>query len=358
MGLRRDDGYILLRFPTPAGSDLKQVYTQRAMGPLGTFLEANRYPLQGHVAGTSGITKVNTNFVFRRLAHFPLTFFVADPSANVLAAWWDRIWAVYILWLLLTLIGYYVYRWALRRQIAWEAEKAHQIRMLEAANQELEDFAYTVAHDLKSPVRAIDGHAGIAIEGFGRDLPDGVRQRLAQIRRSAARMGELIEDLLEFSRYSRATLAKREVDMDALARQVCAEFVPADGPVELAIGPLPRCDADAGLIRVVWTALISNAVKYSANEKVPSIEIGFADGNYFVRDNGVGFDMAHAEKLFSVFSRLHGDHEFEGTGAGLAIARRILERHGGTISAEARPGEGATFRFSVGPQAAFPEKAT
>ena len=311
---------------------------------------------KGHVSGKSFVTGVNTNFVFRRLAHFPLTFFVADPVANIFAAWWERIWAVYILWLLLTLVGYYVYRWAMRRQIAWESEKAQQIRMLEAANQELEDFAYTVAHDLKSPVRAIDAHAGIAIASFSGALPDALGHRLAQIRRSAARMAELIDDLLEFSRYSRTTLARRQVDMEALVREVAAETVPADGGIELAIGALPPCEADPALMRVVWNALISNAVKYSANEKSPVIEVGFADGRYFVRDNGVGFDMAHGEKLFAVFSRLHGADEFEGTGAGLAIARRILERHGGSISAEAEPGHGAIFRFSVGAPGKFPEK--
>ena len=193
------------------------------------------------------------------------------------------------------------------------------------------------------------------MEASGGSLPEGVRHRLAQIRRSAARMGELIDDLLEFSRYSRTTLAKREVDMDALVREVFGELVPGDGGVELAIGALPRCKADPGLMRVVWTALVSNALKYSANERAPSIETGYADGRYFVRDNGVGFDMAHGEKLFAVFSRLHGADEFEGTGAGLAIARRILERHGGSICAESEPGRGAAFRFSVGSPAYFPE---
>jgi light-regulated signal transduction histidine kinase (bacteriophytochrome) len=247
------------------------------------------------------------------------------------------------------LAGYYVYRWALTRQTAWEQERARQIAMLEAANQELEDFAYTVAHDLKAPVRAIDGHAGIALATSGADLSDALRHRLGQIRRSASRMGALIDDLLEFSRYSRATVDKKTVDMGALAREVAADVVPGDAGIELAIGSLPPCEADAGLMRVVWTALVSNAVKYSARSASPVIEIGHAGGCYFVRDNGAGFDMAHSQKLFSVFSRLHGADEFEGTGAGLAIAHRILQRHGGTISAEGEPGKGATFRFTPGP---------
>ena len=347
MGLRRDDGYIQLRYPNPPGTELGSVYNKRATGPLGDYLDKHNYPQRGTVSGNSGVTGNATVFVFRRLAHFPLTFFVADPRSSVLTAWWERVWPTFLLWLLLMLAGSYVYQWALRRQLDWEVEKARQIRMLEAANQELEDFAYTVAHDLKAPVRAIDGHAGIAMEGFGAGMPEGLRHRMLQIRRSALRMAELIDDLLEFSRYSRSALNTRQVDMEKLAREVATDLVPADAGVSLAIGTLPACNADPGLMRVVWTALLSNAVKYSAGVDGPEIEVGFADGHYFVRDNGVGFDMAHYRKLFSVFSRLHGVDEFEGTGAGLAIARRVLERQGGTITAESRPGHGAIFRFTV-----------
>ena len=355
LGLARDDGYLLVRYPLPADVSLQEIYGKPASGAMGMFALANNRPEKGHFAGRSKITGDETVFVYRRLADFPLTFYVANPASNLLTEWWGRVWPAWLLLLLLVLVGYYAYLWALGRQSAWERERAQQIRMLEAANQELEDFAYTVAHDLKSPVRAIDGHAGIAMQSFAGELTDGLRHRLTQIRRSAARMGELIDDLLEFSRYSRTTLAKREVDMGALLRKVIADAVPADGGIDLRIGALPPCEADPGLMRVVWTALISNAVKYSANEKAPAIEAGFAGGKYFVRDNGVGFDMAHSEKLFGVFSRLHGADEFEGTGAGLAIARRILERHGGTISAEAAPGRGATFRFTVGAPDEFPK---
>jgi light-regulated signal transduction histidine kinase (bacteriophytochrome) len=315
---------------------------------MGSFMLENRRSEKGLLSGKSRITGEETLFVYRRLSGFPLTFYVATPASALLLEWWDRVWPVWLLLLFLLLAGYNAYRWALERQTAWELERAQQIKMLEAANQELEDFAYTVAHDLKSPVRAIDAHAGFAIASFSGALPDALGHRLAQIRRSAARMAELIDDLLEFSRYSRTTLARRQVDMDALVREVAAETVPGDGGVDLTIGALPPCEADPALMRVVWNALISNAVKYSANEKSPRIETGYADGRYFVRDNGVGFDMAHGEKLFAVFSRLHGADEFEGTGAGLAIARRILERHGGSISAESAPGHGAVFRFSVG----------
>lgn len=331
---------------------LGQVYANPATGALGAYLEARKYPLRGDVTGTSRVTGEETLFVFQRLAHFPLTFFVANPTANILAAWWERVWAVYVLMLVLVLAGYYVYRWALTRQAAWERERAERIAMLESANQELEDFAYTVAHDLKAPVRAIDGHAGLALAAGGAALDEGLRHRLGQIRRSASRMGELIDDLLEFSRYSRAHMEKKAVDMGALVREMAADAVPGDAGIELVIGALPSCEADARLMRVVWTALLSNAVKYSARSTPPVIEIGHADGMYFVRDNGVGFDMAHSEKLFGVFSRLHGADEFEGTGAGLAIAQRIVQRHGGRISAEGAPGKGATFRFSAGPDAA------
>jgi signal transduction histidine kinase len=349
LGLRRDDGYLMVRYPNPPGASMEQVYSIPATGGLGEYLRKSNYPVRGHVTAKSRVTGEEALFVVRRLTNFPLTFFVANPASNIVAAWWGRVWDVYLLLLVLLLAGYRVYRWALRRQVAWETERARQIRMLEEANQELEDFAYTVAHDLKAPVRAIDGHAGIALTASGADLTDGMRYRLGQIRRSAGRMGELIDDLLEFSRYSRAQLEKRTIDMGALVQEVARDMVPVDGGIELSIGPLPACEADAGLMRVVWTALLSNAVKYSARSTPPVIEVGHADGAYFVRDNGVGFDMAHSEKLFSVFSRLHGADEFEGTGAGLAIAHRILQRHGGKISAEGVPGKGATFRFSAGP---------
>lgn len=351
LGLRRDDGYLLIRYPTPPGAGMEQVYSNPATGGLGNYLRENNHPVRGYVTGKSRVSGEETLFVFRRLAHFPLTFFVANPTSNILAAWWGRVWDVYLLLLVLLLAGYRVYRWALRRQTAWEVERARRIRLLEEANQELEAFAYTVAHDLKAPVRAIDGHAGIALAAGGATLEDGLRHRLGQIRRSATRMGELIDDLLEFSRYSRAHMEKRTVDMGALVREVVVDVVPADAGVELAVGSLPPCEADAGLMRVVWTALLSNAVKYSARSGTPVIEVGHEAGMYYVRDNGVGFDMAHSGKLFGVFSRLHGADEFEGTGAGLAIAHRILHRHGGRISAEGAPGKGATFRFSVGSEA-------
>jgi signal transduction histidine kinase len=347
LGLWRDDGYMLIRYPNPPGTSLEEVYGKPATGPLGKHLEASGYPARGYVAGVRRITGEESLFVYRRLASFPLTFFVADPASNTLRAWIERVWAIYVLWLVLLLTGYYVYRWVLKRQTAYEREEARQVQMLRSANQALEDFAYTIAHDLKSPVRAIDGHAGLAIEAHGAGLGDGLRHRFEQIRRNAARMGELIDDLLDFSRYSHAALAKRTIDMEALARSVAAEVVQPGTGVEVRCGELPPCEADPALMRVVWTSLISNAVKYSARSGSPRIEIGFADGQYFVRDNGVGFDMTHADKLFGVFSRLHSDDEFEGTGAGLAIARRILERHGGRISAEAAPGKGATFRFTV-----------
>lgn len=347
-GLVRDDGYILLRSPLPAQSRVEDIYGKRASGAMAAFLLDQPRETRGHLIGASRFSGEETLFVYRRLASFPLTFYIANPTANIRTGWWERIWPAWLLLLFLALAGYHAYRWTVTRQSAWERERALRIRMLEAANQELEDFAYTVAHDLKSPVRAIDGHAGIALASAEGGLSDALRHRLTQIRRSAARMGELIDDLLEFSRYSRTTLARCTVDMTAVAHAAAADVVPGDGGVELSIEPLAPCEADPALIRVVWTALLSNAVKYSAHSPRPSIEVGCASGIYFVRDNGVGFDMAHAGNLFGVFSRLHGADEFEGTGAGLAIARRIVERHGGTISAEAAPGRGATFRFSVG----------
>jgi signal transduction histidine kinase len=348
LGLRRDDGYVLLRHPAPTTRSLQTFFAAPSMGPLGVFLRDNDKPERGRVVGRSVNIGEDTLYVFRRLSSFPLTLFVSNPVSNIRAMWWERVRALYALILLLLLGGYFVYRWTLRRQLSWDSERTRQMGELRTANRELEDFAYTIAHDLKAPVRAIDGNAGIALQTLGADASDMLRHRLGKIRSSASRMAELIDDLLEFSRYSRAALDSDDVDMEALARKVAEEQVPPDAGVELSIGSMPHCTADARLMRVVWTALVSNAVKYSRNSPQPLIEIGYVDGGYFVRDNGVGFDMAHVGKLFGVFSRLHGNDEFEGTGAGLAIARRILERHAGTIEAQAVPGRGATFRFTVG----------
>jgi PAS domain S-box-containing protein len=224
---------------------------------------------------------------------------------------------------------------------------------LEAANKELEAFSYSVSHDLRAPLRAVDGFSQAVVEDYGPLLPEEGREFLATIRGETQRMGELIDDLLTFSRLSRASLERLPIDMEALVRSIVHELV-GDSPsrkIEVCIGSLPVCDGDRSLVRQVWFNLLSNAVKYTGRKDYARIEVGNrCEGGetvYFVKDNGAGFDMRYVGKLFGVFQRLHRSDEYEGTGVGLAIVQRIVHRHGGRVWAEGAINEGATFYFSM-----------
>ncbi|HUK06208.1 MAG TPA: PAS domain S-box protein [Burkholderiales bacterium] len=227
---------------------------------------------------------------------------------------------------------------------------------LESANRELEAFSYSVSHDLKAPLRAIDGAAGIMKMKFGAQLPAGTDPYLARISQSARRMGVLIEGLLEFARLSRQALHRDPVRPEEVVRAVLqgSEAAIQERGAVVKLGALPPCHADALLLRQVYENLFSNALKYSARARPPTVEFGAkregGETAYYVRDNGVGFDMAYANKLFGVFQRLHAPEQFEGTGIGLALVRRIVERHDGRIWAESVPGAGATFYFTIGRQ--------
>ena len=239
-----------------------------------------------------------------------------------------------------------------------EAKLVDNSNKLQAANAELESFSYSVSHDLRTPLRAIDGFAQL-LHGVSENLLDDTGKRyITVIRDSAQRMGTLIDDLLTFSRLGRESLVKNLVDMTALAREAQALAVQASPGCRAIVDleGLPLSYADRKLMLQVWVNLLSNAIKYSQKADVPRIEIrGRRDGAnliYFVRDNGVGFDMRHYRKLFGVFERLHSAEEFPGTGVGLAIVRRIVSRHDGRVWAESAPGAGATFFFSLPTEAA------
>ena len=229
---------------------------------------------------------------------------------------------------------------------------------LEQANRDLEGFSYSVAHDLRAPLRAIVGFSAILREDHGAALPADARGHLARIEAATLRMAGLLDGLLEFARTGRAQIELREVDMRAVVREVLAELPEvAGGRIRVEVGELPAARGDALLLRQVWRNLIENACKFSARGAAPRVQIGaqsVADGadpprtEYYVRDNGVGFDMEHAEKLFGVFHRLHAATDFAGTGVGLAIVQRVVNRHGGKVWAQAEPGAGATFRFTLG----------
>jgi PAS domain S-box-containing protein len=229
-----------------------------------------------------------------------------------------------------------------------------------AANKELESFSYSVSHDLRAPLRAIDGFALMLEEDCHERLDAEGRRYLAVIRENSRRMGALIDDLLAFSRLGRQPVADREVNIDSLVREVVAEALDANvigepGRPELApqieVGSLPPARGDHGLLRQVWANLISNAIKYSSKTASPRIEISGcehgSENQYSVRDNGVGFNMEYVEKLFGVFQRLHRADEFRGTGVGLAIVHRVVTRHGGRVWAEGKVDHGAVFSFAL-----------
>lgn len=229
---------------------------------------------------------------------------------------------------------------------------------LEVANKELEAFSYSVSHDLRAPLRAIAGFASFVQQDCASLLPVASQQNLQQVLDSVGRMGRLIDSLLEFSRCGRQPLAKVRVVTSDLVARVLEDLRAgrADGSLVVRVGDLPDCQADPGLLRQVWVNLLSNALKFSRGREAPRIEVGCrqeaGENIYFVRDNGAGFEMKYASKLFGVFQRMHRQEEFEGTGVGLSIVQSIVHRHGGRIWAEARLGEGATFHFTLAPATA------
>lgn len=219
--------------------------------------------------------------------------------------------------------------------------------------EDLEFFAYSVSHDLRSPLRSINGFAKILKEDYRNVLDDNAKNLLNSIASNAQKMDRLIEDLLKLSRLEKTELGKTSTDMNALVNGVVDDikFLNKSTPVEIIMNPMPAADCDTGMMKQVWVNLISNAVKYSAKTPNPKVEIGYEqkDGSplYYVKDNGVGFDMQHAGKLFSVFQRLHAADEYEGTGVGLVIVQRVIKKHGGRVFAEAKPGKGASFYFEL-----------
>lgn len=230
---------------------------------------------------------------------------------------------------------------------------------LESANDELEAFGSSAAHDLRTPLRAITGFADMLLDPRAKIPPEEALRYIQMIRDGTGQMGGLINDLLAFSRLGRQALARQAVDLASLCYEVYQELAHVRGerPVELRLQTLAPAEGDPALLRVVFVNLLSNALKYTRSQATAIIEIGMTEDSddnvpvYFVRDNGVGFDMRDAGKLFGVFQRLHRAEEFEGTGVGLATVRRIIERHGGFIWAEAMPEYGATFFFTLSPGA-------
>lgn len=234
-----------------------------------------------------------------------------------------------------------------------ERRVTERTAQLEEANRELEAFSYSVSHDLRSPLRSMAGFSEAVFEDFGPQLPEEGRRYLRVIREGAQRMGELIDDLLAFSRLSRTPLTKREVDPEQIVRGVLEElnWQRQGRNIDLRIAAMPVCQGDPALLKLVWTNLLTNALKFTRQRDPAVVELGSSaeagERVYYVRDNGAGFDMRYASKLFGVFQRLHRVEDYEGTGVGLAIVHRIVHRHGGRTWAEAQVDRGATFYFTV-----------
>ena len=224
---------------------------------------------------------------------------------------------------------------------------------LELANRDLESFSYSVSHDLRAPLRGVDGYVHILAEEAGDSLSPDHREYLEKISRNVRKMAVLIDDLLAFARLNRQQLSKTTVNPRTLVTEALAalETEREGRQLDIRIGDLPPCQADPNLLRQVYINLLGNALKFSRQRLPAIIDIGsHCEGDctvYHVRDNGAGFDMAHAAKLFGVFERLHAGSEFEGTGVGLAIVQRIIHRHGGTVWAEGKVDEGASFYFTL-----------
>jgi len=320
---------------------------------LSSLLRRNDTPREGIAEGVSTISWSNTRVVFRQLSNYPVTFFVTNPTSNIWAAWWDGIWDSYLLMLLWIATGFGIYWWIRGRQISWETEREQRLTELESANQNLEAFAYSIAHDLRAPLRTIDGFGAMLMESLAGKLGESEAKHFQRIRAAAHNMARMIEDLLRLAHVLRAKLVYAPIDLSAMVQTIATDLAQQDPgrKIRVAIQPGLVAIGDAGLVEAALNNLLQNAWKFTSKTPEASIEFGRArEGEgaaYFVRDNGAGFDMAYAKKLFGVFQRLHNQSEFEGTGVGLAIVQRIIERHHGKIWAQGAVGAGATFYFSL-----------
>ncbi len=258
------------------------------------------------------------------------------------------IWGCIIGFLFYLLVNYIINKF-----VIGEIVQKPLVEEILKSNKELEAFSYSVSHDLRAPLRAIDGFTQILVEDYNEKLDDEGRRITSVIRTSAVQMGKLIDDLLSFSRLGRKEITKSPVGMEALVDETYTELRKSsqDRNIEFILDKIPEAKADRDMMRVVWTNLLSNAIKFTGKTNNAKIEVGSkidgANITYYVKDNGAGFDMQYIDKLFGVFQRLHSTEEFEGTGVGLANVKRVVERHGGKVWAEGKVGEGATMYFTL-----------
>lgn len=354
MGLIGDDGYLRSRYPVPRDIELAEIYGKPRIGPFGQLITQPDPPRSGSLGVTSTITGENSLLVFRRLSGHPVTFFVITPTSNLLAAWWRSVQFSYALMLVIILGALAVYRWALKRQISWELEREQRIMDLQTANEELQSFSYSVSHDLRAPLRSIAGFSNILQTNNSRQLDAAGRANLERILVAAARMAKLIDDLLSLAQVSRQDISLSRFNLSELAGEIADNLVQAHPQrrVNINIKPDMLVRADPGLMRIVMENLIGNAWKFTGKLEQARIEAGAAiiagTTTYFVRDNGAGFDMTYAGRLFNAFQRLHHSKDFEGTGIGLATVKRVIQRHHGKVWIESAVDRGTTAYFTLG----------
>ena len=279
-----------------------------------------------------------------------IMYFMLEPRYSLLVKSWDEGLQLAVFVLVAVLMS------ALSNS-RHQAERALRLRSheLEAANKELEAFSYSVSHDLRRPLRAIDGYSKILMEEHATGLPPSARRYLELVRSCTQETGQLVDDLLEFAKLGRQALRKRPTEPAEVVRQALEEHH-ADRQgrdIEVVVQDLPRCQADAALLKIVFVNLLQNAMKFTRTRDKALIEVGWKGTKegptYYVKDNGVGFRMQYADQVFGVFQRLHRSEDYEGTGVGLAMVQRIVQRHGGAIWAEAGSDKGATFYFTLQP---------
>ncbi len=294
---------------------------------------------------------IPVNYGWGVIVQQPVQTAFADKNRQL-----NRILIGYAIFLLFSLAVILMTAWIIRQYRLSNEDrriKAELERRVAERTAELESFSYSVSHDLRAPLRAIEGFAHILNEDYGNRLDDEARRLIDVIRDNTRKMGTLIDDLLNLSRLSRQAMTLTDVDMATLAREVHEELRSEMdmNNVELIVNPMPQATGDRRLLKQVWKNLVSNAVKYSSTRQQAIIELGGevkdSEPIYYVKDNGIGFDMQYYDKLFTVFQRLHGE-EYAGTGIGLAIVKRVVSRHGGQVWAQSEPDQGSVFYFSLG----------
>lgn len=371
---------LLGRYP-PAGF----VGQTKVSAQFRAMITAN--PQEGSYEAHAGADNIRRSFSYRAVGNYPLITLVGLGTDDILAGWWRevaKLAALAAAFVVLTSLG----GWLVVRAWNARARAYEEIRLLnaelkqdniarrraeeeitrlnavleqrvrertaelEAVNKNLESFSYSVSHDLRAPLRAITGYSDILLEDESPRLSADGKAMLGRLIHSTAKMGTLINDILEYSKAGRRPVSADFLDMTALARDVAARLAEEYPAARVRIGEMPACVGDRTMLEQVLQNLIGNSLKYSAKKEHPEIEVGTTeeDGRsvYFVRDNGAGFDMAHTEGMFTMFRRMHNETEFPGMGVGLAIVKRLIERNGGEIWAKAAPGQGATFYFTLG----------